>query len=48
MEEKKEFTYLELLKIVFTVIAVISLIIVVYNIGLHTNNQDIEVLAEFR
>jgi phage shock protein PspC (stress-responsive transcriptional regulator) len=46
MDQEKEVSVVRLFKVVFTVIAVISLVFVVYNIGVFTNDQDIEVFAE--
>jgi uncharacterized membrane protein YhdT len=35
-------------KVIFTVIAIISMMFVFYNISLHTDDQDIEVFAEIK
>jgi hypothetical protein len=40
--EKGEGSIIKLLKIVFAIIAVISIIFVFYNIGIYTDNQGIE------
>ena len=46
MEENKEISIIKILKFVFSVIAIISLVFVGYNIGLYTNDQDIEAFAD--
>jgi hypothetical protein len=45
MEESKEGSIIKLLKVVFTIVAVVSIIFVFYNIGIYTDKQDIEVSA---
>ena len=45
MDTEKEDSIIRIIKVIFTFIAVVSLIFVGYNIALYTNTQDIEVLA---
>ena len=48
MQEKEKNKLLGVFKFVFIVIAVTSLMFVFYNIGLYTNDQEIEVSAEIK
>ena len=42
MEESTEGPIIRLMKVVFAIIAVVSVVFVFYNIGIHTDSQDIE------
>lgn len=48
MEKNKERLFVKVFKIVFTVIAVVSIIFVFYNIGVYTDSQEIEAFTEIK